>query len=126
MSSSPFKVEPNMSSSAAVTIIPATIDRRRGTFRQNTKRRVVAYAWVSTDLDEQLNSYYAQVDYYTNLIRSNNEWEFSGVYTDEGITCTNTKRRKGFKDPIADALAGKVDLIVTKWLVALRETQLTP
>lgn len=78
------------------------------------KRRVAAYARVSTDSDEQLSSYEAQVDFYTRYIRSNPEWEFVDVYTDEGISGTNTKKREGFNRMIADALAGKIDLILTK------------
>ncbi|MGI5854872.1 MAG: recombinase family protein [Candidatus Merdivicinus sp.] len=57
----------------------------------------------------------AQVDYYTRYIQSKpDEWEFVKVYTDEGISATNTKKRKGFNDMVADALAGKFDLIITK------------
>lgn len=78
------------------------------------KRRVAAYARVSTDSDEQLSSYAAQVDFYTQYIRNNPEWEFVDVYTDEGISGTNTKKRDGFNRMIADALAGKIDLILTK------------
>lgn len=78
------------------------------------KRRVAAYARVSTDSDEQLSSYAAQVDFYTQYIRNNPEWEFVNVYTDEGISGTNTKKRDGFNRMIADALAGKIDLILTK------------
>ena len=78
------------------------------------KRRVAAYARVSTDSDEQLSSYAAQVDFYTQHIRSNPEWEFVDVYTDEGISGTNTKKRDGFNRMIADAMDGKIDLILTK------------
>lgn len=78
------------------------------------KKRVAAYARVSTDSDEQFSSYEAQVDFYTNHIQSNPEWEFVEVYTDEGITGTNTKKRDGFNRMIADALSGKIDLILTK------------
>lgn len=78
------------------------------------KRRVAAYARVSTDSDEQLSSYEAQVDFYTRHIKSNPEWEFVGVYTDEGISGTNTRKREGFNHMVADALAGKIDLILTK------------
>ena len=78
------------------------------------KRKVAGYARVSTDSDEQFTSYEAQVDYYTNFILSNSTWEFVGVYTDEGITGTNTRHRAGFKQMVADALDGKIDLIVTK------------
>ncbi|OLA09731.1 MAG: hypothetical protein BHW12_03730 [Coprobacillus sp. 28_7] len=49
-----------------------------------TKKRVAAYARVSTDQDEQFTSYEAQIDYYTKYIKANDEWEFVNVYTDEG------------------------------------------
>jgi site-specific DNA recombinase len=75
---------------------------------------VAAYARVSTDSDEQFTSYEAQVDYYTKYIQERADWEFVSVFTDEGITGTNTKRRDGFKQMISDALDGKIDLIVTK------------
>ena len=77
-------------------------------------RRVAAYARVSTDSDEQFTSFEAQVDYYTRQIAANPEWTMVEVYTDEGITGTNTKKRDGFNRMIADALAGKIDLIITK------------
>lgn len=99
----------------SVTTIPATLSRFTSTpIGIPKKRRVAAYARVSTDHEEQLTSYEAQVDYYTNYIQGRNDWIFAGVYTDEGITGTNTKRREGFKSMVADALAGKFDLIVTK------------
>mgnify|MGYP004475926711 CR=1 FL=1 len=81
---------------------------------QMKKRRVAGYARVSTDSDEQFTSYAAQVDYYTNFIKSNSNWEFVKVYTDEGISGTNTKKRDGFNSMIADAVNGKIDLIITK------------
>ena len=81
---------------------------------ENRKRRVAAYARVSTEKDEQFSSYEAQVDYYTNFIKSHKEWTFVKVYTDEGITGTNTKKRKAFQKMVKDSLNGKIDLIVTK------------
>ena len=78
------------------------------------KRRAAGYARVSTDSDEQFTSYEAQIDYYTKFIQARDDWEFIKVYTDEGISATNTKHRDGFNEMIADALAGKIDLIVTK------------
>lgn len=78
------------------------------------KRRVAAYARVSTDSSEQLTSYEAQVDFYTRHIKSNPDWEFVSVYTDEGISGTDTRKREGFNQMIKDALAGKIDLILTK------------
>ncbi len=98
-----------------VTTIPASISRFTATpINEQKKRRVAAYARVSTDHEEQLTSYAAQVDYYTNYINGRDDWEFVNVYTDEGITGTNTKKREGFKQMVADALDGKIDLIVTK------------
>ena len=67
------------------------------------KRRVAAYARVSTDYEEQITSYQAQVRFYTNYIKSRSDWQFVDVYTDEGISALNTKRRDGFNRMIADA-----------------------
>ena len=78
------------------------------------KRRVAAYARVSTEMDEQTNSYEAQVDYYTKYITANPEWELVKVYTDKGISGTSTKNRDGFNEMIDDARAGKIDLVITK------------
>ena len=98
-----------------VTVIPPTIDLLTHLPSVTAKkRRVAGYARVSTDSDEQFTSYEAQVDYYTKFIQSRPEWEFIKVYTDEGISGTNTKKREGFKEMVSDALAGKIDLIVTK------------
>ena len=99
----------------AVTVIPATRDEFTALPTASIgKRRVAAYARVSTDSDEQFTSYEAQIDYYTQYINKRDDWEFVKVYTDEGISGTNTKRREGFNEMVADALAGKIDLIITK------------
>ena len=98
-----------------VRVIPATIHRTSAqSCNPSIKRRTAAYARVSTDSEEQLTSYEAQVDYYTNYIKERADWEFVGIYTDEGISAVNTKKRDGFNRMVADALAGKIDLIVTK------------
>ena len=101
---------------ARVTVIPAKKDRLPINVLSNEARklRVAAYARVSTNNEEQLTSYEAQVDYYTRYIQSKDEWQFVEVYTDEGISATNTKKRDGFNRMVADALAGKIDLIITK------------
>ncbi len=78
------------------------------------KRRVAAYARVSTDKEEQESSFDAQVSYYTQKIQANPQWIFVEVYADEGITGTSMKKRDGFNRMIEDALAGKIDLILTK------------
>lgn len=98
-----------------VTMIPATINPlTQFSAIATQKRRVAGYARVSTDSDEQQTSYEAQVNYYTNYIKSKPEWDFVSVYTDEGISALNTKKREGFNRMIEDALAGKIDLIITK------------
>jgi len=98
-----------------VTIIPAIKPKYASKATEvGRKRRVAAYARVSTDSDEQFTSFEAQVDYYTKLINAREDWEFVEVYTDEGISGTSTKHRAGFNRMVSDALEGKIDLIVTK------------
>ena len=76
--------------------------------------RVAAYCRVSTDDEEQLNSYEAQIAYYTEFIAKNPKWKFAGVYADEGITGTSTLKRKNFLRLMNDCERGKIDLILTK------------
>ena len=98
-----------------VTVIPATINPKTRLPNMAVRlRRVAGYARVSTDSEEQLTSYEVQVDYYTRYIHSRSDWQFVAVYTDEGISATNTKKRDGFNRMVQDALDGKIDLIVTK------------
>ena len=78
---------------------------------QMVRKKVAAYARVSTEHEEQQSSYEAQVDYYTRMITGRSDWEFVEVYTDKGISGTNTKKREGFNRMIKDALDGKIDLI---------------
>lgn len=96
------------------TIMPTLARFTEAPISEHRKRKVAAYARVSTDSDEQFTSYEAQIDYYTQYIKARDDWEFIQVYTDEGITGTSTKHREGFKQMVADALEGKIDLIVTK------------
>lgn len=98
-----------------ITTIPATKNLFTALPTASVARRKVAgYARVSTDSDEQFTSYEAQIDYYTKYIMEREDWQFIKVYTDSGISATNTKHRDGFKEMVRDALAGKIDLIVTK------------
>ena len=98
-----------------VTVIPATLNYYSATPIVSTKRKkVAAYARVSTNKEEQLTNYEMQVRYYTNYILSNNDWDFVKVYADEGRTGTNTRKRDDFNDMVKDALDGKIDLIITK------------
>ena len=99
----------------AIKVIPPTKDIFTSKPTASiAKRRVAAYARVSTDSDEQYTSYEAQIDYYTKYIQKRDDWEFVRVYTDEGISGTNMKHRDGFNEMIEDAMAGKIDLIITK------------
>ncbi len=99
-----------------VMVIPA---RRQvgNTARQQEdkpKLRVAAYCRVSTDSDEQATSYEAQVEHYTEYIQKNPEWEFAGIYADDGISGTNTKNREEFNRMIEECEAGNIDMIITK------------
>ena len=75
---------------------------------------MAAYCRVSTDQIEQLSSYEAQVQYYTTYICNHPDFKFAGIYADEGITGTNTKKREQFNRMINDCKAGKIDVIITK------------
>ena len=76
--------------------------------------RVAAYCRVSTDEEEQLSSYEAQCEYYTDKIMSNKEWTMAGIFADEGITGTSTKKRTEFLRMIRQCKQKKIDLILTK------------
>lgn len=99
----------------SITVIPARANRISiAEDIQVNRKKVAAYCRVSTDNEEQLSSYEAQVTYYTGYITNNSEYEFAGIYADEGITGTNTKKREQFNKMIEDCLEGKIDLIITK------------
>ena len=76
--------------------------------------RVAAYCRVSTDTEDQLNSYKSQVEYYTELIKSKPEWSLAGIYADEAITGTQVKKREDFQRLINDCMNGDVDMVITK------------
>ena len=98
-----------------VTCIPKKLDNITNLMLSSVaKKKVAAYARVSTDSEEQASSYEAQVDYYTNYIKQNKNWIYVDTYSDEGISGTSTKKRDGFNRMIKDALDGKIDLILTK------------
>lgn len=78
------------------------------------KINVAAYCRVSTGSDEQLNSLAVQKDYFDTLISGHDNWNYIGIYYDEGISGTSAKNRKGFNTMISDALAGKIDMIIVK------------
>lgn len=79
-----------------------------------SQKRVAAYCRVSTDSEEQLTSYTNQMKVYTEMIASNKEWEFAGLYADEGISGTRADKRPQFQKMIEDCHKGKIDMIITK------------
>lgn len=81
---------------------------------QHRQKRVAAYCRVSTDSEEQLTSYTNQMKVYTEMIASNKEWEFAGLYADEGISGTRADKRPQFQKMIDDCHKGKIDMIITK------------
>ena len=109
---------PTVTRVKTVRVIPPTIQPLSDIPAFSARpRRVAAYARVSTSSEEQLTSYEAQVKHYTEYIKSkeaSDNWQFVDVYTDKGITGVSTKKREGFNRMIQDALAGKIDLIITK------------
>ena len=78
------------------------------------RKRVAAYVRVSTDGEEQLQSFQSQKEYYQDKISKNKEWVMVGIYADEAITGTKTVKRDGFLKMINDCMAGMVDVILTK------------
>ena len=78
------------------------------------QKRVAAYCRVSTDSEEQLTSYQNQMRVYTEMIAANKEWEFAGLYADEGISGTRADKRPEFQRMIRDCQNGKIDYIITK------------
>lgn len=81
--------------------------------RDLSKKRVAAYARVSSDKDAAENSLESQIAYYAYAIREHPEWEFVGMYADEGISGTKENRPE-FQKLLADARAGKIDIVITK------------
>ena len=100
---------------ANVMLIPARPKAGNNvTNTEKPKLRVAAYCRVSTDSDEQATSYEAQIEHYTEFIQKNSEWTLVGIYADDGITGTNTKKREEFNRMIADCESGNIDMVITK------------
>lgn len=78
------------------------------------KLRVAAYARVSSDSEDQINSYLAQVDYYSKHISANDNWELVDIYADEGLTGTESEKRDNFNRMMRDCHAGKIDRVLCK------------
>lgn len=104
-----------MSDVAQLIVIPASKpDESKGTSASDQHLRVAAYCRVSTGEAEQLTSFEAQKAYYTDKIMTNPEWLMAGIFADEGITGTSTKKRPEFMKMIRRCRKGQIDLILTK------------
>lgn len=90
------------------------IDKIRPSKAAKKKLRVAAYCRVSTDSDAQLESLETQKTHYENYINSRDDWEFAGLYFDEGITGTKADKRPKLMRLIEDCKAKKVDFVITK------------
>lgn len=96
-----------------VQIIPAKKDLV--TDAEKKKLRVCAYCRVSTEEDNQASSYELQVQNYTKMIQENPDWEFAGIFADEGISGTSVLHREHFLEMIEKCKAGEIDLIMGPW-----------
>lgn len=103
-----------MEVSKNVTVIPARKHARKNKDEEKPKLRVAAYCRVSTDSDEQATSYEAQIEHYTAYINGHPDWELAGIYADDGISGTNTKKREEFNRMIDECMAGRIDMVITK------------
>ena len=97
-----------------IVVIPAK--SREETGQSERRLKVAAYCRVSTDDKEQKTSYEAQIQYYTNKINKNPEWQMAGIFADEGITGTQAKKRPQFLKMVRLCRQGKIDVILTKSL----------
>ena len=98
----------------SITVIPARTEDQTVENEQVRRKRVAAYCRVSTDQEMQLNSFEAQTRFYHEKISANPEYELAGIYADEGISGTSTKKREQFNKMIAACKASKIDMIITK------------
>jgi Site-specific recombinases, DNA invertase Pin homologs len=98
-----------------ITVIPARKRVGSTAAKEKIKKlRVAAYCRVSTETEEQNLSYEVQVAHYTEYIKKNTEWEFAGIFADDGISGTNTKKREEFNRMIEECMEGNIDLVITK------------
>ena len=103
-----------MAVNANVTVIPARKHKRKSPDEEKPKLRVAAYCRVSTDSDEQATSYEAQIEHYTAFISGHPDWQLAGIFADDGISGTNTKKREEFNRLIDECMAGNIDMVITK------------
>jgi len=103
-----------LATNRTVTVLPARKHIRKDSDEEKLKLRVAAYCRVSTDSDEQATSYDAQIEHYTAYINGHPDWTLAGIYADDGISGTNTKKREEFNRMIDECMAGSIDMVITK------------
>lgn len=106
----------NYSNSDKVQVIwkQADENNQESQTQEQKQIRVAAYCRVSTELDEQTNSFKLQEQYYTRFINKNPNWRLAGIYSDQGITGTARNKRTGFQRMIRHCEEGKIDKILCK------------
>ncbi len=103
-----------MEANKRMTVIPARKHARGSDSEEKPKLRVAAYCRVSTDSDEQATSYETQIEHYTAYINGHPDWVLAGIFADDGISGTNTKKREEFNRMIDECMAGNIDMVITK------------
>lgn len=102
-----------MTTASNVRIIPAKLQIAENKDKYH-QLRVAAYCRVSTEQEEQQNSYQVQIAYYTDLINRKKEWTLAGIFADEGISGTQARKRPEFLKMIRLCKKQKIDLVITK------------
>ncbi|MDL2205278.1 recombinase family protein, partial [Eubacteriales bacterium OttesenSCG-928-N13] len=101
-----------MDANKNVMVLPARRSVRQTENEEKPKQRVAAYCRVSTESDEQATSYEAQIEHYTAYINGHPDWVMAGIFADDGISGTNTKKRDEFNRMIDECKAGRIDMII--------------
>jgi DNA invertase Pin-like site-specific DNA recombinase len=113
MTDIPVPLPPMMPPKKIITEIPAKPVVKREEYRK-ALLNAAAYCRVSTDSEDQLNSYFSQIEYYTSIISENQNWKLAGIFADEGLSGVSTKKRQQFNAMMRKCRAGKIDLIICK------------
>lgn len=103
-----------MANKEIIKIEPTLYPKVKSATKKRGKLKVAAYARVSTEKDNQTHSLIAQKEHYTKAIQDNDDWEFAGLFVDEGISGTSFKKRVAFQEMIEKAKKGEVEYIITK------------
>ncbi|HFH9926396.1 TPA: recombinase family protein [Streptococcus suis] len=103
-----------MANKEIIKIEPTVYPKIKSVTNKNGKVKVAAYARVSTEKDNQTHSLIAQKEHYTKIIQTNEDWEFAGLFADEGLSGTSFRKRVAFQEMIEKAKLGEIEYIITK------------